>query len=132
MKTAILIYASLFLAGGEGEPLPKAAFGKYQGERASYSVVQNDVELLIERHDVFLLLADEKITYVNGDLRLDGSYETFKQPKGEYLVKVHFNNGKSLSYVMEFVWRKKNNTIFLPGTNGEPDVLLDLLTATGL
>jgi hypothetical protein len=107
--------------------LPKLAFGKYLGERDSYIIVQNDVEIEIEKHEIALIISEKDVTYLNGNLELKGNYESMKQPKGEYLIKAKITNGKSVNYEIEFTWNKKAKTVFFPGTNGEPDALLDLV-----
>ena len=117
-----LLFGSVY-----GQALPKLAFGKYLGERESYTILQNDVEMEIEKHEISLVISEDAVLYLNGNLELKGQYEALKQPKGAYLIKANISNGKSVNYEIEFTWNKKAKTIFFPGTNGEPDSLLDLV-----
>lgn len=120
----------VLMAGGveaSAQKLPKNCFGDYAGVMPAYDVVKNDVEMHIDEHDVKVSITETEIVYYSGSITVRGQYEFFKQDKSEYLIKASFSNGKNLSYQMDFIWSKKNNSIRINGKNGEPDVELEKL-----
>lgn len=109
------------------DELPKTCLGKYGGKMPGYSVEKNGVMLDIDAHDVYITVAEDKIIYIGGDLELSGEYAVFKQSKNEYLIKSQLDNGKSLHYELEFIWNKKENTLYIAPKNGQSEVYLERL-----
>jgi hypothetical protein len=109
------------------DELPKTCLGKYGGKMPGYSVEKNGVMLDIDAHDVYITVAEDKIIYIGGDLELSGEYTVFKQSKNEYLIKSQLDNGKSLHYELEFIWNKKENTLYIAPKNGQSEVYLERL-----
>lgn len=107
------------------EELPKVSFGKYGGKMPAYSVEKDGVMLDIDAHDLYITIGAEEITYVGGDLKLRGTYSVLKQNKNEYLIKSQLDNGKSLHYELEFIWNKKENTLYIAPKNGQSEVFLE-------
>lgn len=91
----------------------------------AYTVEKDGMMLEIDAHDVYITIAENEITYVGGDLTLSGSYTVFKQNKNEYVIKSKLDNGKSLHYELEFVWNKKENTLYIAPKNGQSEVYLE-------
>lgn len=125
MKYLALVSFLLVLVNANAETLPKDCFGEYAGEMAAYTVMNNDVELNIEKHDVKIEISAEKINYKSGMIELNGTYTFLKQSGTQYLIKCKLSNGKSVSYDIDLIWNKKAKTLFLSGKNGEPDVTLE-------
>jgi hypothetical protein len=128
MKRLLVVFALLtFAATVSAQALPKECFGFYAGEMAAYTVVKNDVEMNIEKHDVEVHIASDYIAYTSGSLALKGTYTFLKQTGNQYLIKADLSNGKNVSYQLDLLWDKKKKTLFLAGKNGEPDLSLDRL-----
>ncbi|MCG8576225.1 MAG: hypothetical protein MI810_15145 [Flavobacteriales bacterium] len=127
MKTLLLtlfLSVSIFALS---EEIPKSSCGEYAGEMEAYTLLKNDVEMEIDKHEVTLVLNEEDIKYSSGTIKMTGTYEAIKEGKNEFLIKASFSNGKTVSYEMEFVLNTKKQTIMVQGKNGQPDVLLDKL-----
>jgi len=107
------------------DELPRDSFGKYGGRMPAYTVEKDGVMLEIDAHDVYITIAENEITYVGGDLTLSGDYTVYKQNKNEYVIKSKLDNGKSLHYELEFVWNKKENTLYIAPKNGQSEVYLE-------
>ena len=106
------------------EGLPKECLGNYAGEMAAYTVMKNDVELNIEKHDVHVKILADAIHYTSGQDQLKGTYTFLKQSGAQYLIKATLSNGKNVTYQIDLLWNKKERTLFLEGKNGEPDLTL--------
>lgn len=124
-----MLYLLLLLTASPSfaDELPKVCLGKYGGQMPAYTVEKNGVMLDIDAHDVYITVAEDKITYIGGDLELSGEYTVFKQSKNEYLIKSNLDNGKSLHYELELVWNKKENTLYIAPKNGQSEVYLERL-----
>jgi len=106
------------------EDLPKECLGNYAGEMAAYTVMKNDMQLNIEKHDVRVGITTHEIAYTSGNIELKGSYTFLKQSGTQYLIKAKLTNGKSVFYEIDLLWNKKERSLFLEGKNGEPDLIL--------
>ena len=109
------------------QKLPKSCYGDYAGEMEGYVVLKDDMEIQIDPHDIKISISGEEIVYYSGSITVRGQYEFIKQSGSEYIIKATFSNGKSLTYEMEFLWNKKEETIMITGKNGEPDCMLEKL-----
>ena len=127
MSKSFLLILFLFPAFVFSQSLPKDCFGFYAGEMAAYTVMKNDVEMNIEKHDVEVHVAEKYVSYTSGTLSLKGSYTFLKQTGSQYLIKAVLTNGKNVSYELYLLWDKKQKSLFLAGKNGEPDLLLEKL-----
>jgi len=127
MKKQLFLILFLFPIFISAQTLPKDCFGFYAGEMAAYTVMKNDVEMNIEKHDVEVHVADKYVSYTSGKLTLKGTYTFLKQTGSQYLIKAVLTNGKSVSYELDLLWDKKEKSLFLAGKNGEPDLLLEKL-----
>ena len=107
------------------EELPKTCFGKYGGEMPAYSVEFEGATLDIDKHDVFITIAEDDIVYTGGNLKLSGTYTVFRQSKNEYVIKTTLSNGKSLEYEMDLVWNKKEDKIYITPKNGQSEAVLE-------
>jgi len=58
MKKLVLIFCLTLPVYLSAQTLPKECYGFYAGEMAAYSVIVNDVEMNIEKHDVEVHVAD--------------------------------------------------------------------------
>ncbi|MBI3136733.1 MAG: hypothetical protein HYZ14_18815 [Bacteroidetes bacterium] len=121
VQTLFLLFVGV---AAMAEELPRDCYGSYAGEMAAYSVLKNDVELNIEKHDVFVSLKADGIFYSSGTIELKGSYTFLKQSGSQYLIKASLTNGKNVSYQIDLLWNKKSRSLFLEGKNGEPDLTL--------
>ena len=117
----VLVFTALTISADE---LPKDCYGFYAGEMAPYSVVKNDVELNIDKHDVHIQITTTGILYKSGTIQLKGTYTFLKESGTQYLIKANLSNGKSVSYQVDLVWNKKLHSLFVPGKNGEPDLTM--------
>lgn len=124
MKQLVLILSLSLGAAVFADDLPKECLGNYAGEMAAYTVLKNDVELNIEKHDVHVHLTSQGIFYSSGSIELKGTYTFLKQSGSQYLIKANLTNGKSVSYQIDLLWNKKTHSLFLEGKNGEPDLTL--------
>lgn len=120
----ILFLLPLFVSS---QTLPKDCYGFYAGEMVAYTVMKNDVEMNIEKHDVEVHVTDQFVSYTSGNLMLKGTYTFLKQTGSQYLIKAVLTNGKSVNYELDLLWDKKQKSLFLAGKNGEPDLLLEKL-----
>jgi len=127
MYKSFLFVLFLFPFFISSQTLPKDCYGFYAGEMAAYSVIKNDVEMNIEKHDVEVHVTDKYVSYTSGNLTLKGTYTFLKQTGTQYLIKAVLTNGKSVKYELDLLWDKKEKSIFLAGKNGEPDLLLEKL-----
>lgn len=121
------LFVLLILCVGKtavAEELPKDCLGSYAGEMAAYSVMKNDMQLNIEKHDVHVQIEAGSISYSSGSIQLKGVYTFLKQNGTQYLIKAKLTNGKSVSYQIDLLWDKKARSLFLEGKNGEPDLTL--------
>lgn len=125
MKNLFLVFLLTLNLPLLAEELPRNSFGKYGGRMPAYTVEKDGMMLEIDAHDVYITIAENEITYVGGDLTLSGSYTVFKQNKNEYVIKSKLDNGKSLHYELEFVWNKKENTLYIAPKNGQSEVYLE-------
>jgi hypothetical protein len=113
MKKLLLL---LLVCAGKmavAEDLPKDCLGTYAGEMAAYSVMKNDLQLNIEKHDVHVQITTHDIAYVSGNIELKGRYTFLKQSGTQYLIKATLSNGKSLAYQIDLLWDKKARSLFL-------------------
>jgi len=120
----VLFFFPFFISA---QTLPKDCYGFYAGEMVAYSVIKNDVEMNIEKHDVEVHVTNKYVSYASGNLTLKGTYTFLKQSGTQYLIKAVLTNGKSVKYELDLLWDKKEKSIFLAGKNGEPDLLLEKL-----
>ena len=127
MKNILIIFLFLLPVFISAQTLPKDCYGFYAGEMTAYTVVKNDVEMNIEKHDVEVHVADKYVSYTSGTLTLKGTYTFLKQTGSQYLIKAVLTNGKSVNYELDLLWDKKQKSLFLAGKNGEPDLLLEKL-----
>ena len=127
MKKNLSLFLFLFPIFLSAQTLPKECYGFYAGEMAAYTVMKNDVEMNIEKHDVEVHVAAQYVSYTSGTLTLKGTYTFLKQTGSQYLIKAVLTNGKSVTYELDLLWDKKQKSLFLAGKNGEPDLLLEKL-----
>ena len=125
MKKLLLMLGLLLTLPVLAEELPKDSYGKYGGKMPAYTVEKDGVMLNIDSHDLYITIDDENITYIGGELELKGTYTVLKQSKNEYLIKSQLDNGKSLHYELEFIWNKKENTLYIAPKNGQSEVFLE-------
>lgn len=121
-----LLTLTLAICGYSQEGLHKTAYGKYVGKMPAYTIVKDEIEMEIAEHEIFLTIDQEKVIYNSGNIELGGEYTVRKGDKGDYHILATITNGKSLSYDMDFVWNKKSRSIFVAGSNGQPDVSLEI------
>jgi len=131
MKTTVITMIALIGIFGPvvstAQELPKECFGFYAGEMAAYTVMKNDIEMNIEKHDVEVHVTSDYISYSSGTVVLKGAYTFLKQTGTQYLIKADLTNGKNIAYQLDLLWDKKRKTLFLAGKNGEPDLYLERL-----
>ncbi|MFT5822055.1 MAG: hypothetical protein ACI8ZM_003311 [Crocinitomix sp.] len=125
----ITLFTLLLSANLMAQDLPKGCFGSYGGEMPSYDVEVDGASILIEKHDVFITITEDRVVYVGGNLELSGTYTVYKQSKHEYVIKSELTNGKSLSYELSFVWNKKDEKIYITPKNGQSEAELEKLDA---
>ncbi|MBD3639038.1 MAG: hypothetical protein HUJ25_16910 [Crocinitomicaceae bacterium] len=109
------------------ETLPKKCFGQYAGEMSAYRVVKNNIEMHVDEHDVKITVLEDKLIYSSGNITVAGNYDFIKQGNGEYLLVANMSNGKSVNFRLEIVVNYKEETLFVHGKNGEPDLNLEKL-----
>ena len=120
MKNILLITVFILIGFPSfADELPKNCFGKYGGEMPSYFVELDGNDIQIEKHDVYLTLAEDFLIYRAGNLELKGVYTVLKQGKNEYVVKCVLSNGKSLEYEINLIYFKDENKIYLTPNNGQ-------------
>ncbi|MBL7898398.1 MAG: hypothetical protein JNJ99_07670 [Crocinitomicaceae bacterium] len=125
MKKFTLFFVLLFVVAlSHADDLPKDCYGYYAGEMMAYSVIKDDVELSIEKHDVHVQITTTGIVYKSGTIQIKGAYTFLKQSGTQYLIKAKLSNGKNFAFDADFLWNKKTKTLFLAGKNGEPDLTL--------
>ena len=127
MKNLLAVVVLGFTIAAAAQQLPKECFGFYAGEMAAYTVMKNDIEMNIEKHDVEVHVTSDYISYSSGTVALKGSYTFLKQSGSQYLIKADLTNGKNIRYQLDLLWDKKRKTLFLAGKNGEPDLYLERL-----
>lgn len=123
MFLVVMLLATMGLA----EDLPKTCYGRYGGEMPAYTVEVDGAMLEIDKHDVFITINNEVVTYEGGNLKLSGKYTVYRQDKNEYVIKTELTNGKSLNYEIDFIWRKKERKIYLTPKNGQSEAVLELI-----
>ena len=112
MKNCLFLILFLLPVFISAQTLPKDCYGFYAGEMAAYTVMKNDVEMNIEKHDVEVHVADKYVSYTSGTLTLKGTYTFLKQSGSQYLIKAVLTNGKSVNYELDLLWDKKQKSLF--------------------
>lgn len=122
---SVLILSLASLGYASEEVLPKECLGYYAGEMPAYTVVKNDIEMNIDRHDVRIQITRTEVFYSSGTIKLSGAYTFLKESGNQFLIKVNLSNGKNISYQLDLIWYKKTKSLLMSGKNGEPDVKME-------
>src|SRR5687767_4140569 len=111
MKRLLVLFVLTASTAVFAEDLPKECLGNYAGEMAAYTVMRDDVQLNIEKHDVHVHIKANGIFYASGAIELQGTYTFLKQTAIQYLIKATLSNGKSVSYQIDLLWNKKARSL---------------------